>query len=152
MAHELITSFRKSRTNILNIHVLDAIDSSHVNSMSCQLLSSSSLFYSHWTCFELPSIIFVKKKSPCKGIFYQYSSCTCHKGCCSTPFASKHGSLNCMHHKLHGPQFTNISHVKFAFHRFVWNRHGCHSSTYILWTLMSCTLFRHKCHMHICVV
>jgi hypothetical protein len=56
------------------------------------------------------------------------------------------------HHKFHGSQFDNNSHVKFAFHRFIWNRHKCHSSTSTIWTSMSCALFRHKCHMHVHIV
>jgi hypothetical protein len=56
------------------------------------------------------------------------------------------------HHKLHGSWFGNNSHAKFAFHRFVWNRHECHSFTCSVWTLISCTLFRHKCHIHVCIV
>jgi len=30
---------------------------------------------------------------------------------------------------------------------FVWNRHKCRSSICIVWTLMSCALFRHESHM-----
>ncbi len=33
------------------------------------------------------------------------------------------------HHKLNGSRFDNNSHAKSNFHRFVWNKHGCHSST-----------------------
>jgi hypothetical protein len=36
------------------------------------------------------------------------------------------------HHKFHGSQFGNNSSTKFAFHWFVWNRHGCHSSSCIV--------------------
>jgi hypothetical protein len=36
------------------------------------------------------------------------------------------------HHKLNGSQFGNNNHVKFDFHRFVWNKHGCHSSTCVV--------------------
>jgi len=57
-----------------------------------------------------------------------------------------------LHHKLHGSQFDNNSRAKFAFHRFVWNRHGCRSSTCIIWTLMSCAFFIHECHMPVCIV
>ncbi len=42
--------------------------------------------------------------------------------------------------------------VKFAFHRFEWNRHRCHSSICIIRTSMSCALFRHECHMPIRIV
>jgi hypothetical protein len=54
--------------------------------------------------------------------------------------------------KFNGSQFGNNSCAKFAFHRFVWNKHECHSSTCVIWTLMSCTLFRHGCCMSIHVV
>jgi hypothetical protein len=56
------------------------------------------------------------------------------------------------YHKFHGSQFDNNSNVKSTFHRFVWNKHGCHSYICIVWTLMSCALFRHECHMLICIV
>jgi hypothetical protein len=36
------------------------------------------------------------------------------------------------HHKFHESQFGNNSRAKFAFHRFVWNRYECHSSTCIV--------------------
>jgi hypothetical protein len=39
--------------------------------------------------------------------------------------------------------------VQFFFHKFIWNIHKCHSSIYIVWTLMSCALFKHECHMPI---
>jgi hypothetical protein len=58
----------------------------------------------------------------------------------------------CHHHKLHGSWFGNNNNAKYIFHRFVWNRHGCHSSTCIVWTLISCTLFKHECHMPIHIV
>ncbi len=35
-------------------------------------------------------------------------------------------------HKFHGSRFNNNNHAKFAFHKFVWNKHECHSSTYTL--------------------
>ncbi len=46
----------------------------------------------------------------------------------------------------------NNSHVNFLFHKFVWNKHRCHSSTCIVWTSMSCALFRHECCVSIYVV
>jgi len=58
----------------------------------------------------------------------------------------------CQHHKLHGSRFGNNSHAKFVFHRFVWNRHGCHSSTCIVWTSMLCALFKHECHMPVHII
>ncbi len=36
------------------------------------------------------------------------------------------------HHKLHGSRLGNNFHAKFVFHRFIWNRHGCHSSICLL--------------------
>ncbi len=56
------------------------------------------------------------------------------------------------HHKFHESWFDNNNHAKFAFHRFVWNRHKCHSSICTIWTSMSCALFRHQCHMHVRIV
>jgi hypothetical protein len=67
------------------------------------------------------------------------------------------------HHKLNGSRFGNNSHVKFIFHWFVWNKHGCHSSTCVVWTLMSShcldmnviclfILFKYGCCMFIHVV
>jgi hypothetical protein len=64
------------------------------------------------------------------------------------------------HHKFHGSRFGNNSRVKFAFHRFIWNRHGCHSSSCIVWTLICAhclntniiclfILFKHECCMFI---
>jgi hypothetical protein len=46
----------------------------------------------------------------------------------------------------------NNSRAKLFFHRFVWNRHICPSSTCIVWTSMSCALFRHECHIHVFVL
>ncbi len=40
------------------------------------------------------------------------------------------------HHELHGSWFGNNSYAKFAFHRFIWNKHKCHSSI---------VLFEHQC-------
>jgi hypothetical protein len=40
--------------------------------------------------------------------------------------------LDFLHHKFHVSQYNNNSHVKFSFHRFIRNRHGCHSSTFIV--------------------
>jgi hypothetical protein len=57
-----------------------------------------------------------------------------------------------LHHKLQRSRFGNNNHAKFTFHRFVWNRHKCHSSTCIVWTLMSCALFRHESDMPIDIV
>jgi hypothetical protein len=56
------------------------------------------------------------------------------------------------HHKFHGSWFGNNSHAKFTFYRFIWHRHECHSSNCIVWTLMLCTFFWHKCCMPICIV
>ncbi len=53
------------------------------------------------------------------------------------------------HHKLHGSRYGNNNCAKFVFHRFVWNRHKCHSFIYIVWTSMLCVLFKHECHTHI---
>jgi hypothetical protein len=55
-------------------------------------------------------------------------------------------------HKLYGSWFGNNSHAKLVFHRFVWNRHGCHAFICIVWTSMLCALFKHGCHMPICIV
>jgi len=52
-------------------------------------------------------------------------------------------------HKHNGSQLGINSHAKSIFHKFVWNGHRCHSFTYVIWTSMSCTLFKHKCHMPI---
>jgi len=41
--------------------------------------------------------------------------------------------------------------MQFVFHKFVWNKHGCHSSTYIIWTSMLYALFKHECHMLVCM-
>ncbi len=49
-------------------------------------------------------------------------------------------------------QFGNNGHMKSDFHRSIWNIHRCHSFTCILWTLMSCALFKHKCHMSIHII
>jgi hypothetical protein len=57
-----------------------------------------------------------------------------------------------IYHKFNGSRFGNNRHVKFAFHRFVWNGHGCHSFIYVVWTSMLCTLFKHECHMPICII
>jgi len=76
---------------------------------------------------------------------------------------SYESSCMAFHHKLHGPQFSNNCHVKSSFQRFVWNKHRCHSSICIIWTLMLCAflntnviclfiLFKHKCCMSIHVV
>jgi len=70
----------------------------------------------------------------------------------SNAIACSNVSFIVSHHKLHGSQFDNNSCTKFAFHRFVWNRPKCHSSTYIVWTLILCALFRHECHMHVRIV
>jgi hypothetical protein len=51
------------------------------------------------------------------------------------------------HHKFHGSRFNINICAKFVFHRFVWNWYRCHSFTYIVWTLMLCVLFKHKCYM-----
>ncbi len=51
--------------------------------------------------------------------------------------------MKLLHHKPHGPQFSNNSYAKFVFYRFIWNRHGCHSFICIFWTLMSFILFKH---------
>jgi hypothetical protein len=51
------------------------------------------------------------------------------------------------HHKFHGSWFGNNSPAKFVFHKFIWNRNKYHSSTCIVWTSMSCAMFKHKCHM-----
>ncbi len=59
---------------------------------------------------------------------------------------------NFIHHKFNGSKFGNNSRAKFAFHRFVWNRHEWHSSICVIWTLMLCALFRHGCCMSIHVV
>jgi len=56
------------------------------------------------------------------------------------------------HHKLNGSRFNNNSNVKPIFHRFTWNKHICHSSTCVVWTLILCALFRHECHMLIRIV
>jgi hypothetical protein len=53
---------------------------------------------------------------------------------------------------LNGSQFSNNSHAKFIFHKFVWNKHGSHSFTCVVWTLISCALFRHECHMPMQIV
>jgi hypothetical protein len=42
--------------------------------------------------------------------------------------------------------------VEFVFHKFIWNRHGCHSFICIVWTSMSCALFKHECYMLIHIV
>jgi hypothetical protein len=55
-----------------------------------------------------------------------------------------------LHHKLHGSRFDNNSCAKFPFHRFEWNIHKCHSSTYIVQTSMSCALFRHEYMSYAC--
>ncbi len=55
----------------------------------------------------------------------------------------------CHHKKIHGSRFGNNNHVNFFFHKLVWSRHGCHSYIHIIWTLMSCPLFKHECHMHV---
>jgi len=55
-------------------------------------------------------------------------------------------------HKLNGSLFGNNDHAEFAFHRFVLNKHGCHSFACVIWTLISCALFRHECHMFIYIV
>jgi hypothetical protein len=66
-------------------------------------------------------------------------------------------------HKLHGPRFGNDSCDIKKFHRFVWNKHKCHSYMCIVWTSMLCAhhlntnvicifvLVKHRC-MSICVV
>jgi hypothetical protein len=36
------------------------------------------------------------------------------------------------HHKLNGSQFGNNSRVNIFFHRFMWNKHGCHSFTCVV--------------------
>jgi len=51
--------------------------------------------------------------------------------------------------QLRGARFNNNSCAKSTFHRFVWNRPECHSSTCVICTSILCTLFRHECHMHI---
>ncbi len=55
-------------------------------------------------------------------------------------------------HKFNGSRFDNIDQAKFTFHRFVWNKYGCHSSACVIWTLILCALFRQECHMPICIV
>ncbi len=68
-----------------------------------------------------------------------------------------------LHHKLLGPWNDNDNCAIFFFHRFIWNKHKCHSLICIVWTSMSFTLFKHqclclftlfkhKCCMFICVV
>jgi hypothetical protein len=57
-----------------------------------------------------------------------------------------------IHHKLHGSQFDNNMSKKFSFHRFIWNRHRCHSFTCIVWTSILYALFRHKCCVSIRIV
>jgi len=68
-----------------------------------------------------------------------------------------------LHHKLHGSQFDNNNHVKFSFHRFIWNKHGCHSSicTVEHWCHVHCldtnviclfALFKHECYVFICII
>jgi hypothetical protein len=68
------------------------------------------------------------------------------------------------YHKLHESQFNNNSHAKFAFHKFVWNRNGCHSCTFIIGTSMLSfiylyywnidviihllVLLEHQCYVH----
>ncbi len=42
------------------------------------------------------------------------------------------GNWRGFHHKLHGPWFGNNIHVESIFHRFLLNKHGCHSSTCIV--------------------
>jgi len=37
-----------------------------------------------------------------------------------------------LHCKLHGSRFGNNYHAKCTFHRFIWNRHKCHSCTCIV--------------------
>jgi hypothetical protein len=37
-----------------------------------------------------------------------------------------------LHHKYNGSRFDNNSRAKFAFHRFIWNKHECHSFTYVI--------------------
>jgi hypothetical protein len=57
-----------------------------------------------------------------------------------------------LHHKIHRSWFGNNNCAKSTFHRFVWNRHKCHSSICIVWISMSCTLFKHKCYMFIHII
>jgi hypothetical protein len=65
--------------------------------------------------------------------------------------------------KLHGSQFGNNSHVKFACHRFVWNKQKFHLSTiqfehrccvHYLDTNIICLflLFKHECCVSICII
>jgi len=80
-----------------------------------------------------------------------------HKECGKTPFHShqqwnRRTELMTIHHKLHGSWFGHNSWAKFSFHRFVWNKHGCQSSTCTVWTLMSCALFGHECYMPVCII
>jgi hypothetical protein len=74
-----------------------------------------------------------------------------------------YGTTHYHHHKFHGSQFGNNNHVKSIFHKFVWNRHECHSFIYIAWTSMYVhyldtnviflfVLFKHWCYMSIHVV
>jgi hypothetical protein len=58
-----------------------------------------------------------------------------------------HGQSFVYYHKLHESWFGNNRHAKSTFHMFIWNKHGCHSSICIVWTLMFCTLFKHECHI-----
>ncbi len=64
------------------------------------------------------------------------------------------------HHKLHRLGFDNNYHAKSIFPKFVWNKHGCQSSIYIVWTSILCTLldtnvkclfilFTHGCRLFI---
>jgi len=55
-------------------------------------------------------------------------------------------------HKLYVSWFGDSSCVQIVFHRFVWNRHGCHSFICNVWTSMSCALFKHKCCVSIRIV
>jgi hypothetical protein len=46
--------------------------------------------------------------------------------------SSKNAIIFLLHCKLYGSQINNNGRVKFVFHRFIWNKHRCHSSTCIL--------------------
>jgi hypothetical protein len=58
----------------------------------------------------------------------------------------------CVHHKFHGPQFDNSNRVKFVFHRFIWDRHGCHAHCLDTNVICLFVLFKHECCMFIHVV
>ncbi len=72
--------------------------------------------------------------------------------CCLFTKQLRHMGGFLIHHKLHGSWFDNNSSDKFAFQRFIWNRHECHSFICIVWTSISCALFRHECCVFIRIV